>query len=94
MITAQNGQEAVELFREHAPKIAAVVLDVTMPGLGGVEAIVEIRKIRPDVRILLFSGYSEADVAGRFRGGEVDGFLQKPYEPDALVRKLRELLEA
>jgi PAS domain S-box-containing protein len=94
VITAENGQEAVERFREHAPKIAAVLLDVTMPGLGGVEALVEMRKIRPDVCILLSSGYSEADVASRFQGGEVDGFLQKPYEPEALIRKLRELLEA
>jgi PAS domain S-box-containing protein len=94
VITAEDGQEAVALFREHAPKIDAVVLDVTMPGLGGVEAFLEIRKIRPDVRILLSSGYSEEDVVGRFRVREVDGFLQKPYEPEALVRKLRELLEA
>jgi two-component system cell cycle sensor histidine kinase/response regulator CckA len=94
VITAESGQKAVELFREHAPKIAAVVLDVTMPGLGGVEAVVEIRKVRPDVPILLSSGYSEADVASRLPGGEVDGFLQKPYAPEALVRKLRKLLEA
>jgi PAS domain S-box-containing protein len=93
VITAEDGQQAVERFREDAPKIDAVVLDVTMPGLGGVEAVVEMRKIRPDVRILLSSGYSEADIAGRFRRGEVDGFLQKPYPPEALVRKLRELLE-
>jgi len=93
VIMANDGQEAVELFREHAPTIAAVLLDLTMPGIGGLEAFVEMRKIRPDARILLSSGYSAVDVAARFEGQEVDGFLQKPYEPEALIQKLRELLE-
>jgi DNA-binding NtrC family response regulator len=51
------------------------------------------RKIRPDARIILSSGYGAVDVAARFEGQEVDGFLQKPYEPDALIQMLRELLE-
>jgi two-component system cell cycle sensor histidine kinase/response regulator CckA len=89
---AEDGQEAVALFREHAAKISAVLLDVTMPGLGGVEAFVEMRRVRPDARIVLSSGYSEADVLARYGGEEVDAFLQ-PYEPEALIRKLSELLE-
>jgi CheY-like chemotaxis protein len=83
----------VKRFREHAPKIAAVLLDLTMPGIGGLEAFVEMRKIRPDARIILSSGFSAVDVAARFEGQAVDGFLQKPYEPEALIQKLRELLE-
>jgi len=94
VITANDGREAVERFREHAPKIAAVLLDLTMPGIGGLEAFAEMRKIRPDARMILSSGYSAVDVAARFEGQEVDGFLQKPYEPEALIQKLRELLEA
>ncbi len=90
---ANDGREAVERFREHAPKIAAVLLDLTMPGIGGLEAFVEMRKIRPDVRIILTSGYNAVDVATRFDGQRVDGFLQKPYEPEALIQNLRELLE-
>ncbi len=93
VIMANDGREAVERFREHAPKIAAVLLDLTMPGIGGLEAFAEMRKIRPDARIILSSGYGAVDVAARFEGQEVDGFLQKPYEPDALIQMLRELLE-
>jgi CheY-like chemotaxis protein len=93
VIMANDGREAVERFREHAPKIAAVLLDLTMPGIGGLEAFVEMRKIRPDARIILSSGYSAVDVAARFEGQVVDGFLQKPYEPQALIQMLRELLE-
>jgi CheY-like chemotaxis protein len=90
---ARDGREAVERFREHAPKIVAVLLDLTMPGIGALEAFSEMRKIRPDARIVLSSGYSAMDVAARFEGQEVDGFLQKPHEPEALVQKLHELLE-
>ena len=93
VIMANDGREAVERFREHAPKITAVLLDLTMPGIGGLEAFVEMRKFRPDARIILSSGYSELDVAAHFEGQEIDGFLQKPYEPEALIQKLRELLE-
>jgi PAS domain S-box-containing protein len=93
VIMAHDGREAVERFREHAPKIVAVLLDLTMPGIGALEAFSEMRKIRPDARIVLSSGYSAMDVAARFEGQEVDGFLQKPHEPEALVQKLHELLE-
>lgn len=93
VITARDGKEAVERFREHAPTIAAVLLDLTMPEVGGAEAFVEIRRIRPDARIILSSGYSVVDVAARLGGQKADGFLQKPYEPQALIQKLRELLE-
>jgi CheY-like chemotaxis protein len=92
VIMASDGREAVERFREHAPHIAAVLLDLTMPGIGGLEAFVEIRKIRPDAPIILSTGYSASDVAARFDRQEVDGFLQKPYEPEELIEKLRELL--
>jgi CheY-like chemotaxis protein len=89
---ARGGREAVDCFREHASEIVAVLLDLTMPDIGGLEAFVEIRKIRPDARIILSSGYSEVDVASRLEGHEVDGFLQKPYEPQVLIQKLREVL--
>jgi PAS domain S-box-containing protein len=51
VVTAKDGREAVERFREHEPEIDVVVLDVTMPEIGGVDAFLEIRKIRPDARV-------------------------------------------
>jgi PAS domain S-box-containing protein len=93
VVTAKDGREAVERFREGAPEITAVLLDVTMPKLGGVEAFLEIRKIQPDARVILSSGYSEGDFAERFAGEEVNGFLHKPYQPEELIEKLRQVLE-
>jgi DNA-binding NarL/FixJ family response regulator len=70
-----------------------VLLDVTMPEVGGIEAFLEIRRIRPEARVILSSDYSEIDLANRFKGGKFDAFVHKPYQPEELVEKLRLVLE-
>jgi signal transduction histidine kinase len=94
VLRATNGSEAVETFRRHADEIGAVFLDRSMPLKSGGEAFEEIRRIRPDARIVLVSGYSEASVRERFAGRDLAGFLHKPYPPAALLRKAREALES
>jgi PAS domain S-box-containing protein len=93
VVAAKDGREAVKRFREHAPEIAAVLLALTLPEIGGVEAFLGIRRIRPDARVILSSGYSEVDFADRLAGQEVNGFLHKPYQPEELIEKLRQALE-
>jgi DNA-binding NtrC family response regulator len=58
-----------------------------------VEAFLGIRRIRPDARVILSSGYSEVDVADLLAGQEVNSFLHKPYQPEELIEKLRQALE-
>ncbi len=93
VITARDGREAVELFREHAPKIRAVLLDLTMPVMDGQEAFEEIYSIRQDVPVILSSGYSETEAVSRFENSRPHAFIQKPFWPSELVQKLREVLE-
>ncbi len=95
VIEASDGREGVDVFREHAAEIRAVLLDMTMPRMSGVEALREIRRIRRDVPVILSSGYSEADAIDHFRfgGEELAGFIQKPYAAAGLVDKLRQALE-
>ena len=92
-LLASDGREGVEMFRANKDKISAVILDMTMPHLNGEEAFREIRRIRSDARVLLVSGYNEQDATDRFAGKGLDGFLQKPFRPDELRNKLREILE-
>ncbi|MCP3983315.1 MAG: PAS domain S-box protein, partial [bacterium] len=92
VIQASSGVEAVEFFVERSDQIVAVILDLTMPGMGGEECFVELRRIRNDVRVLLVSGYSESDAIGRFVDGQIAGFLQKPYGPQTLTDGLRAIL--
>ncbi len=89
VLIAADGLQAVELYREHGKEIDLVLMDLTMPHMDGAEAFGELRRLNPDVLVVLASGYSHEDVASRFAGMHLDGVLQKPYT----LAKLRESLE-
>jgi CheY-like chemotaxis protein len=93
VLLACNGREGVELFRRHADEIDAVVLDRTMPDIGGEDAFDEMREIRPEVRIMLISGYSEERAAWHFIDKGLDAFLHKPFEPRVLLERIRRIIE-
>lgn len=90
VLAASDGQEGLEIFGEQAEEIDCVLLDLTMPGLSGEEVFQKMRRIRKDVRVILSSGYSEQEVAQRFTGKGLTGFIQKPYT----LAKLREIIES
>ena len=90
VLTAENGLQAVEIFREHADAIDCVLLDLTMPYMSGAEAFRELRRIRSEVRVILSSGYDEQEVTRQFSEEDRIGFIQKPYELKDLERKLGE----
>ena len=79
VLTAINGREGLKVFRTHSDEITCVILDLTMPVMGGEEAFRELRNLRSDVRVILSSGYNEQDVTQRFVGRGLAGFIQKPY---------------
>ena len=93
VLTAEDGRAALEVFRGRADEIVAVLLDLTMPHLDGEETFRELRRIRPDVRVILSSGYNEQETTDRFAGKGLAGFLQKPYRVRQLGRKIRQVLE-
>jgi PAS domain S-box-containing protein len=92
VLEAGNGREAVELFRQRAGQIAGVLLDMTMPVMGGEEALRQLKSIRPEVRVVLSSGYNEVDAVRRFAGEGLADFIQKPYTPAALATKIKKAL--
>jgi signal transduction histidine kinase/CheY-like chemotaxis protein len=87
-LTAADGQEGVEVFRAHAPEVGLVLLDLTMPRMSGEEAFREMRRMRPDVRVVLMSGFTEKEATSQFAGKRLAGFLQKPFSMDALKARL------
>jgi signal transduction histidine kinase/ActR/RegA family two-component response regulator len=93
MIEAASGAEGVEIYREHAGRIRAVVLDLTMPHLDGVETLRRLRQADPGAHVLVASGYAGTEVEARFRGELPDGFLQKPFGMDELREHLRAVLD-
>ena len=91
-MACSDGDAAVRLVQERAGEISLVLLDLSMPGLSGEATLEELRRIRPDLPVLLSSGYAEAEATSRFVGHGLAGFIQKPYRPDALVAAVRRAL--
>ncbi|MDP2876039.1 MAG: PAS domain S-box protein [Holophaga sp.] len=89
VITAADGQEGLERFQAEA-NIDLVLMDLTMPRMDGREAFLAMRKIRPDVRVIISSGYNEQDSVQEFLGKGLAGFIQKPYR----LRELRKIVGA
>lgn len=91
-LVAANGEQAVALLREHADDIQCVLLDLTMPRLDGMATLKALRQIRPDLKVVMLSGYSEAEIARRFPEAELDGFIQKPFKFQTLQDVLERVL--
>ena len=92
VLTAGGGREAIRLFREHQNEVSCVLLDLTMPDLDGAETFRELHRVRPDVRIIVTSGYSEAAATKQFAGLGLARFIQKPYQFDTLIARIRETI--
>jgi two-component system cell cycle sensor histidine kinase/response regulator CckA len=91
--TASNGREAVKIFRETSAKINLVVLDMIMPDLGGRETYRALRDIRPDVKVLLSSGYTPKEEIQGILDEGILGVLHKPYTKGLLEESIRSVME-
>jgi len=94
VIGAADGLQAIELFREHAGEIAFVLLDLNMPNISGREALAEIRRIRPDAKVVLTSGYDGDDVISRHREHGFDAFIQKPCDLETFKKIVHQMCGA
>ena len=92
VVTARDGLEAVDLFRAEADSIRVVLLDLTMPRMGGEAALAEIRRIRSDVPVILSSGYALQAQEGRLAVIGASLFIQKPYTLTELTAAMRDAL--
>jgi len=93
LLEARHGEDALQVSREFAGRIDLLVTDMVMPKMGGRELAHHLGPERPEMKILYMSGYTEEAIA---RDGVLDpgtAFLEKPFTPDSLSRKVRELLD-
>ena len=93
VMTASSGEEGLELLGSVGAVVDLVILDLTMPGIGGIETHGRIRVDHPELPILLSSGYPEEALA-TLQGGDPsrDAFIQKPYRNNALLAQIEGLL--
>lgn len=92
VVTAANGDAGIAVYRAQPDAIDLVLLDLSMPGKSGYETFEALQAIDPNVRILLSSGYSEADATRGFSSPPLVGFVQKPYRLDSFVQVVKKFL--
>jgi DNA-binding NtrC family response regulator len=92
VIEAADGREAVDLFQKNRASIDVVLLDLTLPKMPGTAVLAEVRAIRPDMRVVLSSGYSRDKVMAEIGTNPISGFIRKPYTISDVVSALRSAL--
>jgi signal transduction histidine kinase len=92
VLLARDGPEGIGLIQRRSSDIGLVLLDVAMPGMNGLETLDRIREIRPDVPVLVCSGFGDSDVEERFARKQVAGFLPKPYTVTQIAKKVKECI--
>jgi len=92
VMTASSGMDAIELYKKNADQIDMVIMDMIMPGMGGGETFDRLKRINPDIRVLLSSGYSINGQASKILARGCDGFIQKPFNLVQLSDKIKQII--
>ena len=93
VLTASNGENALELYQQERARIDLVILDLIMPGMGGSKCLEELLKMDPETRVLIASGYSpDGPTKGALETG-AKGFVSKPYDTSQLLKLVRKILD-
>ncbi|MEK7263201.1 MAG: ATP-binding protein, partial [Bacteroidota bacterium] len=93
VISAEDGEEAVAMFSEFHKDIAIVVSDLGLPRLSGWEAYLKMKEIQPRIKAILASGYLDPAIRAQMNKEGVRDFMQKPYDPQAILQKIREVID-
>ncbi len=92
VITAGSGNEGIEMFGQFSDTIKLVILDMAMPGKTGKETYIDLINIKPDVKVLLASGYEQDEHVDELLKLGVNGFIQKPFALAEISRKVSETI--
>ncbi len=93
ILTASDGLDTVAVFERHADEIVAVLMDKNIPGDCGDEIFDDLQRIRPNIPVIMMSGFTERDALGRFLGKGVVGILKKPFGPRTLIDTVRSVVD-
>ena len=92
-LTAQSGKKAIDVYRKNRERIRLVILDMIIPGMNGGETYDRLRRLNPDIKVLLSSGYSIDGEATKILERGCNGFIQKPFSIKQLSQKISEILD-
>jgi len=94
VLTAKDADEALQVFKKHRSEIALIISDVIMPGLSSQDLMRQLVKIKPQCKLLFVSGYTDDAIAKHGVLAPNVAFLQKPFTPDDIAKKIREVLDS
>ncbi len=92
VLEAADGFSAINLLRANLDRIDVILLDMSIPGASSLEVVAEAAKLRPDIRVILTSAYSQEMMAGEMNAPQISGFIRKPFQVGDLVKKLQNTL--
>jgi len=92
-LSAANGETAIEVLQDGKRKIDLVILDMSMPGIGGYKCLQELIKIDPAIKVIVFSGYTHADMQTELIDSGAMAFITKPYSLKDMAKTIREVLD-
>lgn len=92
VITAQSGDDAIQIFSSASKRIDLIILDMIMPGLDGSKAFDRLRMIHPSIPVLLSSGYSLNSQANQIMLKGCNAFIQKPFSIAQLSERIRQII--
>jgi two-component system, cell cycle sensor histidine kinase and response regulator CckA len=93
VLLAADGQEAVDIYRDHKREIGVVLLDLGLPKLSGWEVFKNLKQQNPEVCVIVASGYLDPDVKSRMYDAGVQHFIEKPYKLNELLATLHGVIE-
>ena len=92
VLTAANGKEAIDIYRNNKDRIGLVVMDMIMPGMGAGDTCEQLQAIDPGIKVLLSSGYGVDQQTSEVLKRGCKGFIQKPFNMQVLSEKIGEIL--
>jgi len=93
LITAPDGESALEVYRKKKEKVNLIILDFIMSGMGGRKCLEKLLKINPRARVLIASGYSVSGPTKEALEAGAKGFISKPYNVKQMLKAVREALD-
>ena len=93
VLEAVNGKEALEIYKKSAAEITLVVTDMGMPVMDGGQLFNELKKLNPELPIIVSSGYGDVEVIARIGSDNIAGLISKPYNPDQLREVLKSVVK-
>lgn len=93
VLAAKDGQQAIEIFERSAHEISLCIIDLSMPRMGGRETLRLIRRIQPDARAVLMSGYAEEEISEPTSTDHPNAFIKKPFGVNQLISVVRHVID-